>query len=133
MEDLTPQPSSRPWWSMLNFNNCCRPEDDTEDDDKNYTYLSKKSNTLKITTDDGKVVDEASRIDTPITACSDGSSGEYTMMAVYSFNGCSSYLQLSMHIMCVIIIIPTVFSTYIPHIITHIYTTPTPYSLHIHQ
>jgi len=63
---------------MLNFNNCCRPEDDTEDDDKNYTYSTKTSNTntLKVITDDGKV-DETSRIDTPMTACSDGSSGEF--------------------------------------------------------
>jgi len=76
MDDLTPQPSTRPWWSMLNFNNCCRPEDDADDDDKNYTYSTKKSaTTLKVITDDGKV-DETSRIDTPMTACSDGSSGE---------------------------------------------------------
>jgi len=61
---------------MLNFNNCCRPEDDADDDDKNYTYSTKKSaTTLKVITDDGKV-DETSRIDTPMTACSDGSSGE---------------------------------------------------------
>ena len=78
MEDLTPQPSTRPWWSMLNFNNCCRPEDDTEDDDKNCTYSTKQSaTTLKvitsgIITDDGKV-----NIETPMTACSDGSSGEF--------------------------------------------------------
>jgi len=62
---------------MLNFNNCCRPEDDSEEDDKNYTYSTKKSTTtLKVITDDGKV-DETSRVDTPMTACSDGSSGEF--------------------------------------------------------
>ena len=88
MEDLTPQPSTtRPWWSMLNFNNCCRPEDDAEEDDKNYTYSTKKSNTLKVITDDGKV-DETSRVDTPMTACSDGSSGEFI------YDGCLLCLWL---------------------------------------